>query len=334
MNLPTTMRALELQDYGDWRTALKVVEKPVPQPGPNQVLVRIAATPINPTDLGFLQGRYGVRRALPTVPGWEGSGTVVATGGGLMARFLLGRRVACAAMDDYDGTWAEYTLTSPFRCLPLRRHVTDEQGAMMIVNPLTAWALLSLARHNGHQAVAQTAAASALGRMLMRLGQRFNIPMVHIVHRQAQVDLLRSQGAEYVLSSHKPDFEDKLQELCHHLNVTLALDAVAGEITGQLLRAMPRGAQVTVYGTLSGSACQVSPRSLIFKNQQVNGFWLARWSPRFGPLGLLYTGWRIQKLLDNELKTEVQARLPLEKARNGLEMYERGKTKGKVLFIP
>jgi NADPH2:quinone reductase len=334
MNLPTTMRALELQDYGDWRTALKVVEKPAPQPGPNQVLVRIAAAPVNPADLGFLRGQYGVRRPLPTVPGWEGSGTVVATGGGLMARFWLGRRVACAAMDNNDGTWAEYMLTSPFRCLPLRRQVTDEQGAMMIVNPLTAYALLSLARHNGHQAVAQTAAASALGRMLLRLGQRFKMPMVHIVRRQAQVDLLRSLGAEYVLSTHEPDFEDKLQDLCHRLNVTLALDAVAGEMTGQLLRAMPRRAQVTVYGTLSGSACQVSPSSLIFKNQQINGFWIARWSPRFGPLGLLYTGWQVQKLLDNELKTEVQARLPLEEAQRGLELYERGMTEGKVLFLP
>jgi NADPH:quinone reductase-like Zn-dependent oxidoreductase len=170
--------------------------------------------------------------------------------------------------------------------------------------------------------------------MLMRLGQRFEIPMVHIVRRQAQVDLLRSRGAEYVLSSHEPDFEDKLQELCHRLNVTLGLDAVAGEMTGQLLRAMPRGAQVTVYGTLSGPACQISPHSLIFNDQQVNGFWIARWSPRFGPLGLLYTGWQVQKLLDNELKTEIQARLPLEKAQHGLEMYERSMTKGKVLFLP
>jgi NADPH2:quinone reductase len=333
-HLPPAMRALELQTYGDWRTNLKLVEKPIPRPGPNQVLVRMAAAPVHPADLGFLRGRYGVRRELPTVPGWEGSGTVVATGGGLTSRFLLGRRVACAATNRNDGTWAEYMLTSPTRCFPLRSHITDEQGATMIVNPLTAWALMNQARRNGHRAAVQTAAASALGRMLLRLGQRFEMPMVHVVRRQEQVDLLHSLGAEHVLSTHEPDFDNQLRELCRQLNVTQAFDAVAGEMTGQLLGAMPPGAQVTVYGTLSGSACQANPRSFIFKKQRVDGFWIVNWSPRFGLPGLLYTGWQVQKLLDNELKTEVQARLPLEEVSRGLEMYQQGMTKGKILFLP
>ncbi|MFC1975298.1 zinc-binding dehydrogenase [Chloroflexota bacterium] len=333
-NLPTTMRVLELQDYENWRTALKVVEKPMPQPGPNQVLVRMAASPINPSDLGFLQGRYGVRKPLPIVPGWEGSGTVVAVGSGLLARYLLGRRVACGTSNDHDGAWAEYMLTSASRCFPLRSHVTNEQGAMMIINPLTAWALMSLTRRGGHRAVVQTGAASALGRMLLRLGQRFNIPMVHVVRRQEQVDLLRSLGAEHVLSTHEADFDDQLRDVCHRLNVTQALDAVAGEMTGRLLRAMPRNARVTVYGSLAGKGCEISPRNLIFQKQQINGFWLVDWLPRLGPLKLLYIGWQVQGLLANELKTDVQARLPLEEAARGLEMYESGMTQGKVLFLP
>jgi NADPH2:quinone reductase len=333
-NLPTTMRALELQDYENWRTALKVVERPVPKPGSNQVLVRMAASPINPSDLDFLQGRYGVRKPLPTVPGWEGSGTVVTAGNGLLARYLLGRRVACAASNDHDGTWAEYMLTAASRCFPLRSHVTDEQGAMMIINPLTAWALMSLTRRDGHRAVVQTGAAGALGRMLLRLGQRFNIPMLHVVRRQEQVDLLRALGAAHVLSTHEADFDDQLRDLCHRLNVTQALDAVAGEMTGRLLRAMPHNAQVTVYGTLAGKGCEIGSRNLIFHKQQINGFWLANWLPTLSPLKLLYIGWQVQKLLANELKTDVQARLPLEEAARGLEMYASGMTKGKVLFLP
>lgn len=328
------MRALELHSYEGWCMGLKLVEKPVPRPGPGQLLVRMFAAPVNPADLAFMNGQYGVRNPLPTVPGLEGCGTVVATGGGLVARIFLGRRVACATVDGGDGAWAEYMVTAPWRCIPLRKNVTDEQGAMMLVNPLSAWAMMALARRGGHRAVAQTAAASALGRMLLRLGQRFAMPMVHIVRRQEQVELLRSLEAEHVLSTQQPDFDDRLTELCHQLRVSLALDAVAGEMTGRLLQAMPPRSQVTVYGALSNAACQVNPARLIFKKQRVNGFWLATWSPQFGILGTLYAVWQVQKLLGNELKTEVQARLPLEEAVQGLEMYVSGMTRGKILFLP
>jgi len=332
--LPATMRALELHSYTGWRTGLQPVEKPLPQPKPGQVLVKMAASPVNPADLAFMNGQYGVRKTLPTVPGWEGSGTVVKTGGGPLARFFLGRRVACAALDGYDGAWAEYMLTSPLRCIPLRRRVSDEQGAMMLVNPLSAWALIDLARRGKHRAIAQTAAAGALGRMLLRLGQHYRLSMVHIVRRQEQVELLRSLGAKHVLSTHQSDFDEQLQDICRHLGVTLALDAVAGEMTGRLLQAMPRRARVLVYGALSNSACQLHPGRLIFKKQQVSGFWLSDWLPRAGLLKLLHAGWQIQNWLDKELRTEVQARLPIEEARQGLELYVRGMTQGKVLFVP
>jgi NADPH:quinone reductase-like Zn-dependent oxidoreductase len=329
------MPALELHSYEGWRTGLQLVEKPVPQPQKGQVLVKVAASPVNPADLAFMNGQYGVRRSLPTVPGWEGSGTVVASGGGLAARFFLGRRVACAALDGHDGAWAEYMLTSPLRCIPLRKEITAEQGATMLVNPLTAWALIELARRGGHQAVVQTAAAGALGRMLLRLGQRSGLSVVNIVRRREQVELLESMGAQYVLSTHQEDFEEQLREVCRRLKVRLGFEAVAGEMTDRLLQAMPRRAQVVVYGALSNAACQIHPGRLIFKQQRVRGFWLSAWSPRFGLLGgMLYAGWQIQTLLGDALKTEIQARLPLEQAHQGLERYVNGMTGGKVLFLP
>jgi NADPH:quinone reductase-like Zn-dependent oxidoreductase len=205
---------------------------------------------------------------------------------------------------------------------------------MLLVNPLSAWALLDLARRGRHRAIVQTAAASALGRMILRLAQRFRIPIVHIVRRPEQVDLLHSLGTEYVLSTHESDFETQLRAVCRRLNVTLAFDAVAGEMTGRLLQAMPRRAQVIVYGSLSNAACQIDPGYLIFKQQQVKGFWLSDWLSRAGLIRVLHAGWQVQKLLGNELRTEIQARLPLEEASQGLQMYVGGMTKGKVLFGP
>src|SRR5262245_2149951 len=101
-DLPPTMQALELRAYDGAPSSLALVERPIPRPRHGEVLVRIAATPINPSDLSFLLGLY-VRKDLPVVPGFEASGQVVASGGGIGARVLTGRRVACAAPRDGDG---------------------------------------------------------------------------------------------------------------------------------------------------------------------------------------------------------------------------------------
>src|SRR4051812_10526360 len=99
-DIPNTMRAVQLTNYDGRPESISFVENlPVPKPGPGQVLVKVAASPINPSDLAFLGGMYGFKKPLPTVPGFEGSGTVVATGSGTMARFLKGKRVACTVAD-------------------------------------------------------------------------------------------------------------------------------------------------------------------------------------------------------------------------------------------
>ena len=239
--IPATMRAIELRSFERTPESIVATEKPVPRPGKGQVLIKIAAAPINPSDLVFLRGLYGAKKSLPVVPGLEGSGVVVAAGGGLQARWLLGRRVACAAPPSGDGTWAEFMVTSAALCFPLGKGVSLEQGAMSFVNPLTAWALVDLARRGGHQAVAQTAAASALGRMILRLTPRFGIQVIHIVRRGEQVELLRSDGAEQVLNSNCPAFDSELHRLCTRLNVRLAFDAVAGEMSNRLVRALAPG---------------------------------------------------------------------------------------------
>src|SRR5215470_19279634 len=207
-SLPDTMRAVQLKDYEGKPASLTVAEVPVPRPGPGEVLVRVAASPVNPSDLMFITGNYGFKKPLPATPGFEGSGTVVETGSGMMARFMKGRRVACAAADakNTGGMWAEYIVTSANFCVPLRKQVDFEQGATMLVNPLTAWALVDEARRGGHRAAVQTAAASALGRMLVRLGQKFSLPVINVVRRQEQADLLRGMGAEHVLNSADPGF--------------------------------------------------------------------------------------------------------------------------------
>src|SRR5215470_47882 len=217
--LPATMRAVQVKAYDGKPGSLTVAELPVPRPGPGEVLVKVFASPVNPSDLMFILGKYGFRKPLPAIPGFEGSGTVVEVGSGMMARFMKDRRVACAAADakNSGGMWAEYIVTSAQFCVPLSAKVDLEHGATMLVNPLTAWALVAEARKGGHRAIVQTAAASALGRMVFRLGQKFRLPVVNVVRRPEQVDLLHSMGAQHVLDSSATGFDADLRELCHQL---------------------------------------------------------------------------------------------------------------------
>ncbi|MGH7454754.1 MAG: zinc-binding dehydrogenase, partial [bacterium] len=290
--------------------------------------------PVNPSDAGFIRGLYAMQKKLPVTPGFEGSGTVVASGGGFMASALAGKRVACSAPFDGDGTWAEYMVASAKMCIPLRKYVSLEQGAMLIVNPMTAWALLDIAKRGGHRAVVQSAAASALGRMIFRLSQRLGITVINVVRRQEQVDLLQSLGAKHVLNSSAPDFEEHLRQLGHQLQVSLALEAVSGEIAGYILRALPKGAKMIVYGAISEQACQIDPRSLIFDGKRLEGFWLSQWARQKNMLDQIRAAMQVQKLLASDLKTEVRARLPLEEAVKGLQQYAAGMTEGKFLLVP
>ena len=332
-HFPQQMTAVVLDSFAG-AEALRIERRPVPEPGDNEVLVKIAAASINPSDLALLDGNYALPKKPPFVAGIEGSGTVVAAGSGMMGRFLTGKRVACISSPTGDGTWAEYMVTDAGTALPLNAAVSFEQGAMSVVNPLTAIALVSLAMQGGHKTIIHTAAASALGQMMQRLGQSEGLQVIHIVRRAAQVELLQAQGAQIVLNSSEPDFDQQLRRKCRELQPRLAFDAIAGPMTFRLLEAMPRGSKVTVYGGLSQQAAQVSPGDLIFEGKSMDGFWLSSWMAERNLLQNLSTWRRAQKLMAHELRSAVRAKYSLADARQAVLDYQNEMTGGKCLLVP
>ena len=333
-HVPETMTAVILESYSG-AEALRLVQRPVPQPAPNQVLIKVAASPINPSDLMFLLGRYGFQKPTPVVPGFEGSGTVVAIGSGtgLLGRYLAGKRVACVTQREGDGLWAEYVTTPVNFALPLDKAVSLEEGSMSVVNPLTAVALIDIAKKAGHKMVLNTAGASALGQMMHRLGQQAGVEVVNIVRRAEQVDELKQQGMRHVLNSSSTDFDEALSDLCHRQKIRLAFDAIAGDVPLRLLAAMPAHSRVTVYGGLSQQPVQLDPTSLIFESTSVDGFWLTPWVGQKNMLQSLLMWRRAQKLLLSALKTEVRARYPLAQVQQAVSEYEAAMSGGKVLLV-
>ena len=336
--IPKTMRALVVHAYevGSY-ASLTVEQRPTPHPGRGEVLVQMAASPINPSDLASLQGAYGVPKALPMVPGIEGSGTVVHTGAGYLARRLLGKRVACAA-DAGDGAWAEYMVTSARLCSPLPTHFSDEQGAMRIVNPYTAWAHLAIAQQAGARTIVVTAAASALGQMVNKLARQRGMQVINIVRREAQAETLRRLGATHIQNSEAPDFDQQLRDHCQQLSARLAFDAVAGSMTARLLTALPPEGRVVVYGALAAqfggeAALSLDPSDLIFNQRRVEGFYLPRWIAHQSPLALLGMQRRLYRLGDLTHEA-IQLRAPLEDAQQAITTYEANMSAGKALLMP
>jgi len=331
--IPDQMTAVVLDSYAGVE-ALRVEERSVPKPGPSEVLVKVAASPINPSDLAFLEGFYGFKKPTPVVPGFEGSGTVVAVGSGMLGRYLKGKRVACISQGQGDGVWAEYMVTTTSLALPLDASVSLEQGAMSAVNPLTAMAFLALAKEGKHKIIVQTAAASTLGQMINRICQSEGIQVINIVRRETQVELLKKQGAKIVLDSSDSHFDQQLADACKQHQPHLAFDAVSGPLTLQVLGAMPSYSKVTVYGNLSYEPAQADPGQLIFQDKSIDGFWLTTWLGRKSFIQNLKLWQRAQKLLATDLKSEIRSQYPLSEVQNAIKEYQSQMTGGKFLLRP
>jgi NADPH:quinone reductase len=273
---------------------LSLHDVPVPTPAPNEVLVRIEASPINPSDLGLLVAGADMTHATvtgtpdrpvvtapladgavktmtarldkPLPVGNEGAGTVVAAGSSDAAQALLGKTVGIAG----GAMYSQYRAVDARACLVLPDGASAKDGASSFVNPLTALGMTETMRREGHSALVHTAAASNLGQMLVKLCQKDGIPLVNIVRKPEQEELLRSLGAAHVLNSTSPSFSADLVEALKATSATLAFDATGGgTLASQILNGMEEAAnarageysrygssvhkQVYIYGALDTS---------------------------------------------------------------------------------
>ncbi|MFZ1161972.1 zinc-binding dehydrogenase [Mycobacterium sp.] len=242
---------------------LSLEDVPVPTLASNEVLVRVEASPINPSDLGLLTagadmttatvagtrerpivtaslaagalGGLGARVDKPLAVGNEGAGLVVAAGPSSAAQALLGKTVGIAG----GAMYAQYRAVDALACLVLPEGATAKDGASSFVNPLTALGMLETMRLEGHSGLVHTAAASNLGQMLVKLCLKDGVPLVNVVRKPDQEELLRSLGAVHVLNSQSPSFATDLTDALKATSATLAFDATGGgTLVSQILSAM------------------------------------------------------------------------------------------------
>jgi len=261
--IPTTSLQLRSLITDTGKLELSLAEVPVPEPAADEVLVRIEATPINPSDLGLLLGPADISTAVAagspespvvtaTIPapllasvagrvgesmpvGNEGAGLVVQAGESAAAQSLLGRVVAILG----GAMYAQYRVVKAAECLALPAGATPAQGASCFVNPLTSLGMVATMRLEGHSALVHTAAASNLGQMLNRICLADGVGLVNVVRSPAQAEILRALGAAHVCDQSAPVFMDALIDAVTATGATLGFDAIGGgPLAGQILTAM------------------------------------------------------------------------------------------------
>jgi NADPH:quinone reductase-like Zn-dependent oxidoreductase len=242
---------------------ISLVETPTPEPADDEVVVRVEATPINPSDLGLLTGPADLSTAkasgtkqMPVITakvpqaamkamaarldqslpvGNEGAGVVIRTGASDAAKALMGKTVSAIG----GAMYSQYRTVKASDCMALPAGTTAADGASWFVNPLTSLGMTETMRREGHKALVHTAAASNLGQMLNKICIKDGIPLVNIVRKPEQAEILRKIGAKYVIDSSAPTFMDDLTDALAETGATIAFDAIGGgKLAGQILTCM------------------------------------------------------------------------------------------------
>jgi NADPH:quinone reductase-like Zn-dependent oxidoreductase len=354
----------------DGRLIVDLRSEDLPDPTGYQVLIRIEAAPINPSDLGLLFGpadlanaAYAPGKIVATMPegavramqarlgqalpvGNEGAGTVVAAGEAPEAQALLGKVVAVVP----GAMYAQYRLVDARAAFVLPDGASAEQGAGAFVNPLTALSFVETLHREGHKALIHTAAASNLGQMLVRICQADGVPLVNIVRAPAQVALLKGIGAQYVVDSSSDTFHADLLAAIDATGATLGFDAIGGgKLAGQMLAAMEQVAsknaafsrygsdtfkQVYIYGALD-TAPTVLNRTFGF-SWGLSGFLLTPFLTKIGAEGAERLRQRVRDELTTTFASHFKARISLEQAltREVALAYNARATGEKYLIVP
>ena len=326
------MKRVVFDRFGPPAEVLRVQDDvPAPQPGPGEVMVRMLASPVNPSDLMYVAGKYGLKPALPATPGFEGVGVVEATGGGILGWLRKGKRVA--VISDRNGTWAEYTVTKARQVVPVPAEMSDEQAASFFVNPATAVAMTQHVLKITRGAwLLQSAAGGELGKMVIRLGHKLVFRTINVVRRREQVEELKKLGADHVIVESDGPIPEQVRRLVPD-GVRYAIDPVGGETGSQVIAALAHGGRCLLYGSLSDEPVSVHPRYLIGNDLRVEGFWLGAWAKKQGVLTMLKLFRRVRALMrEGVLQTQFAATYPIEQVAKAVEHAATPGKGGKVLL--
>jgi len=313
------------------QASIECIECPDPVLTEGQVLLQVLAAPINPADVLTLTGYYGSLPPLPAIGGMEGVGKVVAHGPGVRAP-AIGQTVLLPAG---AGTWATHLVAKAGKLISVPNDADPLQLAMMTLNPPTASLMLSefVALQPGEW-VLQNAANSGVGEYLVQLARLRGLKSVNVVRREAAVATVEQCRGDVVLVD-GPDLDRRVAAATGETKIRLAIDAIGGQATNRLAGCLAEGGTLVNYGVMSGEDCVVSPRSFVFRDVTLRGFWLALWFRKAAPQQQMAIFGEIGKLIaTGQLKARIHATYDLPQIKQAVAAAAAGEREGKVLVVP
>lgn len=322
------MKALVFDQAGAAESVLSLREIPRPVPGPGELVVRMMASPINPSDLFFIRGTYRFKPRFPQTAGLEGAGIIEAAGPG--TSLIPGTLVSF----DARGAWAEFVTVAEASAVALPAGFSLEKAAQFYLNPFTAWCLLDAARVPAGDWLAVTGAGSAVSRIAIQLAHRRGIRVIAVVRDTTSTEELRSLGADAVLGD-SPDLAERLSAVAGEAGLRGALDAVGGKTGTAVVESLSTGGRLIVYGLLSPDETTFHNATLIYKNLTVSGFGVRQALAAQPPAQRTDMIDTLRRLLaDPGFQLPVAASFPIAAFRGALGADAAPGRKGKILLQP
>lgn len=322
----STMKRIVFSQFGNPTDVLTVQETSSAPLTAGMARVEVLRTPINPSDIATIEGRYGDLPALPAQPGLEGLGRVCEVSGTGIAPGSL-------VLLPSGETWATEVICPIEMLLPLPEADLD-QLSMLTVNPATAYLMLrDYVQLQPGDWIIQSAANSAVGQYVMQLGKAQGLKVACVVRSEAAKAKLEADGADVVFID-GPDLAERVQAAIGS-KMRLALDPVAGETSGHLAATLEYGGTLVLFGSLSGQPITIDDGLIIFNNVQVKGFWLLPWvqNSSVEAKAEVY-GALTQEVIAGRLRADVAVHYSLEQVTDAMQAYATQGRNGKVLFAP
>ncbi|WP_339865095.1 zinc-dependent alcohol dehydrogenase family protein [uncultured Algoriphagus sp.] len=310
---------------------LQVKESPAPEPQPHEVQIQVKARNINPSDLMFIQGRYGIQPNLPSSAGFEAAGIVSKSDA--EGKFPVGTRVMFTAQGTNTGTWREYITLPAKQVIPMPEGMSFEIACQAFVNPVTAVAMVNKSDLKAGEWLLLTAGASAFGKFAIQVAKSKGINVACTVRHDEQKKYLSDLGADLVVNTEKEDLKKVVSEVTGE-GVSAVFDAVGGELAAKALTCLKQFGKMYAFGLLSGEATPLNTGLMIFKEITIEGFWLSSILQRISneDRAKLYEETQVF-LMDEDSKVEVEASFPLAEVKAAIEAYNKPGRNGKILLV-
>lgn len=307
---------------------LRIEDVGIPTPKEGEVLIRVTARNINPADIMFIRGMYGIQPRFPSPAGFEAVGMIEDANG--HRKFKSGDRVIFTTV----GTWAEFVCLPAHLLIPAPPGMPDEVACQAIINPLTAYGMLDRAGLNKGDWLLLTAGASAFSKLVIQLAKPRGIRVICTVRQQEQSDALLRLGAEAVINTEREKLPTRVQELTDKAGVSVVFDAVGGALGAKALACLKPKGRMLVYGLLSLESIPLNSGLLIFKDLKVEGFWLTSYLEDLDNQAREAAFHEVLNVLQSgEVAVDVEGKYPLDQILLALKAFEKPGRSGKILLV-